>query len=74
MKVGGLLTQTNTYDLLGNLLTSEDGNGNKSVYAYNSLNEMRSMTLPGDASIPSYTAAYKYTKLGQPAAQTDCAW
>ncbi|MCL2152685.1 MAG: hypothetical protein FWH57_06990, partial [Oscillospiraceae bacterium] len=71
IEVGGVLTQTNTYDLLGNMLTSTDGNGNTATYTYNSLNKLRGMALPGDSTISAYTVTYEYTKLGQPASQTD---
>ncbi|MEL4106285.1 kelch repeat-containing protein [Oscillospiraceae bacterium WX1] len=67
--VNGALTQTNTYDLQGNILTSTDGNGNVTTYAYNNLNQIRSMTLPGDGTIASLTTTYKYTKTGKPAEQ-----
>ena len=53
------------------MLTSKDANGNITTSAYNALNLPRSTTLPGDASIAAYTVTNKYTKLGQPASQTD---
>ncbi len=71
VKVGGVLMKANTYDLLGNVLSCEDGNGNTTAYTYNNMNFVRSITLPGDASIGSYTTTYKYTKLGQKAEQLD---
>jgi len=67
----GILLLSNTYDLLGNLLTQTDGNGNISTFTYNSLNLPRSAALPGDATIGAYSIAYRYTKLGQSASETD---
>jgi len=63
----GILLQRNTYDLLGNLLTQTDGNGNTAAFAYNNLNLPRSTALPGDGTIGAYSIAFRYTKLGQPA-------
>ena len=68
---GGVLTLTNTNDLLGNVLTSTDGNGKTATNTYNCMNLPRTTALPGDSNIGAYTVAYKYTKLWQPAAQTD---
>jgi YD repeat-containing protein len=71
IRVDNVFRQTNTYDLKGNLLTSTDGNGNTTTYTYNDLNGVRSVTLPGDASIAGITTTYKYTKLGQVAQSLD---
>jgi RHS repeat-associated protein len=69
--VGGVQTQGNTYNLLGELMASTDGNGNTSAFEYNAMGKLRGTTLPGDATIGAYTVAYKYTKTGLPAVQTD---
>ena len=63
--------QVNTYDLAGNLLTQEDGNGNTTTYEYNKLNQVRKAVYPGDETIPSNTVVYQYDEMGNLAIKRD---
>ena len=63
--------QKATYDNLGNILTQTDGNSNTTSYIYNRLGLVKSMSTPGDASIPSNTTVYQYDKLERQAYQKD---
>ncbi|MDF2801268.1 MAG: repeat-associated core domain protein, partial [Anaerocolumna sp.] len=63
--------QQATYDNLGNVLTQTDGNGNITSYTYNSLGLNKSVTTPGDSSIPLNTISYQYDELGRQAYQKD---
>ncbi|MBC2581762.1 S8 family serine peptidase [Clostridium sp. DJ247] len=56
--------KTMTYNYLGNLLTSIDGNSNTITYEYNALGKVRKVTYPGDNSIPSNTITYQYDVYG----------
>ncbi|NLA43781.1 RHS repeat protein, partial [Candidatus Saccharibacteria bacterium] len=53
---------TATYDFAGNVLTQTDANGYTVTNTYNALNQLRSTTMPGDASIPSVTATNQYNR------------
>ncbi|MDD3959776.1 MAG: DNRLRE domain-containing protein, partial [Oscillospiraceae bacterium] len=57
---------TATYDFLNNMLTQTDANGNTTVTIWNALGQTRSVTLPGDATIPSITAHTQYTRAALP--------
>jgi len=63
--------QQNTYDLLGNLITQTDANGNTTTYEYNALNKPRRITYPGDETIPENTVTFQYDKAGRLTRQTD---
>jgi RHS repeat-associated protein len=62
------ILQTNTYNYVGNALTQTDANGNTITNVYNALGQIRSVTYPGDASIPSVTAYTQYTRAALPSA------
>ena len=61
---GSVTTKSAAYDLAGNMLTESDGNGNTASYVYNNIGKVRTVTLPGDATIASYTVSYKYDNAG----------
>lgn len=58
------ITQTSTYDFLGNVLIKNDANGNKATFEYNALGKVKNATYPGDASISTQTITYQYDALG----------
>lgn len=59
-----LILQTNTYDLIGNVLTQRDGNGNIATYRYNAFKKINTAVLPEDASISANTLTYQYDVMG----------
>jgi len=59
------------YDLIGNVLTQTDGNGNILTYEYNGFNILRKTTSLGDASIDSNVVTYQYDVLGNLKKQQD---
>gem|GEM_PF-2449333 len=56
--------KTETYDYIGNVKSVTDAKGNPTVYEYNGLGSLRSVTYPSDESIESNTVEYKYDTMG----------
>ena len=63
--------ETNTYDYVGNLLAKTDGRGNTTTYTYNAFQKTRSITYPGDETIPSLTVTCRYDVRGNIRKQGD---
>ena len=63
--------KTEYYDYAGNIKKTVDANGNETSYEYNSLGLQRSVTYPGDSSIPTNTVVYKYDSMGNLRYQKD---
>ena len=63
--------RTEYYDYAGNIKKTVDANGNETSYEYNSLGLLRSVTYPGDSSIPANTVVYKYDSMGNLRYQKD---
>ncbi len=55
-----VVLQSNTWDLSGNQLSQTDANGNETIYTYTAFNKVRSISLPGDASIAADQQVYQY--------------
>ncbi|MCT4566049.1 MAG: S8 family serine peptidase, partial [Maledivibacter sp.] len=53
-----------TYDKLGNMLTKSDALENTTIYTYNGLGKIRSITYPDDETIDENIETYQYDKLG----------
>lgn len=56
--------KTETYDYTGNVKSVTDAKGNRTVYEYNVLGNVRSVTYPSDESIGSDKVEYKYDSMG----------
>ena len=63
--------KTEYYDYAGNIKKTVDANGNEISYEYNSMGLQRSVTYPGDSSIPTNTVVYKYDSMGNLRYQKD---
>ncbi|AEV68149.1 Kelch repeat-containing protein [Acetivibrio clariflavus] len=63
--------RTEYYDYAGNIKKIVDANGNEISYEYNSLGLQRSVTYPGDSSIPANNVVYKYDSMGNLRYQKD---
>lgn len=60
----------NTYDLLGNLTSSTDANGNKTEYVMNSFGKVKLEKLPYDSTKGAEVYEYQYDNLGNVAVKT----
>jgi RHS repeat-associated protein len=63
--------QINTYDKAGRQLTQTDGNGNTTVSEYTSFGRTRSVTYPGDDTVPANTVTFQYDMKGNLKTQKD---
>jgi RHS repeat-associated protein len=58
------IVSESTYDLEGRQLTATDAKGAVTSCQYNLFGKVRSVTLPGDSTVPALTTSYKYNELG----------
>lgn len=65
--------EAHTYDWAGQPLSDTDANGNKTFYAYNALGLIRTVTSPGDDTIPDYVVKRQYDNMGRLSRETDSA-
>ena len=70
-KTNNVVTKTNTYDLLGHVLTSNDANNYNTAFEYNKLGGIRTKMLPGDPSMPPLTIYNLYDRNGRLISQSD---
>jgi RHS repeat-associated protein len=65
------VVKTAKYDLAGQVLSETDANDNTTSYVYNALGSVRSVTLPGDSTIPKNVITRQYDKIGRFTNQQD---
>ncbi len=63
-KVNGQKIKASKYNLVGNTLTTTDGNGNTTTYEYNAYGKVRKVNYEGDSTIPQNTVKYQYDNMG----------